>query len=181
MIEELDWSVGLLLDHLKKLGLDENTLVMFTSDNGAQAFDGTGGWVWNEDWDGRYTRAQIGYHSGSNSPFRGTKTTTWEGGVRVQAIFQWPGVLPEGCVSEQLTTAMDLLPTLVGLAGGHVPADRIIDGHDIWPVLMCEPRAGSPYEAFITIAMIVWRLFEAVIRSCMYFVPMKVECKYFMI
>jgi len=119
----VDWSVGVILHELEALGLDENTLVVFTSDNGAR-----------------------GDYGGSNAPLRGRKGTTWEGGQRVPCIARWPGQLPAGKVTHQLMTAMDFLPTFARLAGTTEPQDRLIDGKDIFPSLQGETAA--PHESF---------------------------------
>ena len=124
-VEAIDWSVGVLLDELLRLGLDDNTMVLFTSDNGSRTHEG-----------------------GSNDPLRGTKGTTWEGGMRLPLIARWPEQIPAGSTCAKLTTSMDLLPTLAGLAGTGAPQDRIIDGGDIAPLLRAEAGARSPTEAF---------------------------------
>ncbi|MDA2928596.1 sulfatase [Acidobacteria bacterium AH-259-O06] len=127
MLKELDWSTGEILKILKELDLDDNTLVIFTSDNGAA-----------------YTPDQ---KHGSNLPLRGGKTMTWEGGLRVPAIFRWPGKIPaRRVVSGELVTVMDLLPTIAYLAGVDEPSDRIVDGKDIWPLISGAPGAKSPHE-----------------------------------
>ena len=148
VIEEIDWSVGRILEHLETLGLDNNTIVVFTSDNGAQVWEGEGGWVWTADRIGKPTMADINYQSGTNRPLRGSKNSTWEGGMRVPFIVRWPAKIPAGRVSGELTTAMDLLPTIARITGAKLPDDRIIDGHDIWPILSGDENAKSPYEAF---------------------------------
>jgi len=109
-IEEIDWSTGQILDTLKQLGLDDKTLVMFVSDNG-----GPGG--------------------GDNTPLRGGKGSTQEGGIRVCAVARWPGKIPAGTVCKEIASNMDILPTFAKLAGAEPPKDRIIDGVDIWPLL----------------------------------------------
>ncbi len=124
-VEFIDWSTGRILDTLRELGLDGNTLVLFTSDNGATSRDGS-----------------------SNAPLRGRKTTTWEGGMRVPCIARWPGKIPAGSTCTQLATTMDLMPTLARLSGGDVPSDRRIDGADITPLLFGEKDATTPHEAF---------------------------------
>ncbi len=124
-VECIDWSVGVLLYELKRLGLDGQTLVIFTSDNGSR-----------------------GDRGGSNQPLKGGKFNTWEGGLRVPCIMRWPGVIPAGSVNRELVTALDFLPTLARLAGAEPPTDRIIDGQDIRPLLFGEPGATSPHEAF---------------------------------
>jgi arylsulfatase A-like enzyme len=124
-VECVDWAAGVLLDELRRLGLDADTLVIFTSDNGAR-----------------------GDHGGSNGPLHGRKGTTWEGGQRVPCIARWPGRVPAGRECREVATSMDFLPTLARLAGGEPPADRIIDGRDIRPLLFGEAGAVSPHEAF---------------------------------
>ena len=124
-VESVDWSVDVLLQELATQGLEENTIVIFTSDNGSRTHEG-----------------------GSNDPLRGTKGTTWEGGMRVPCIVRWPGQVPAGQVCEEVTTSMDLLPTLARLAGTEEPQDRIIDGRDVGPLWMGEEGAASPHDAF---------------------------------
>ena len=126
-VEELDWSTGQILAALDRLGLDEQTLVLWTSDNGAP----------------RRNPPQ-----GLNLPLAGWGYTTAEGGMRVPCVARWPNHIPPGRTCTELTTTMDLLPTLARLAGGREPSDRIIDGHDIWPLLSGQADAVSPYEAF---------------------------------
>ena len=123
-IQELDWSTGAILKTLKDLGLDENTLVIFTSDNGPHMGQGA-----------------------SAGPLRGEKGSTFEGGMRVPCLMRWPGKIPGNRVVAGPVTIMDLLPTLVSLGGGTVPADRVIDGKDIWPVITSAEGAKSPHEA----------------------------------
>jgi len=123
-VEQIDHSTGVILDTLKELGLDDNTLVIFTSDNGSRG----GG--------------------GSNKPLRGRKGETWEGGMREPCIMRWPGTIPSGSTCSELTTAMDLLPTFAKLAGTSTPTDRVIDGHDISDLMLGVPDAATPYEAF---------------------------------
>ena len=123
-IQELDWSTGEILKALKKQGLDNHTLVIFTSDNGPNTSKG-----------------------GSAGPLKGGKGSTLEGGVRVPFVARWPGKIPAGNESDEAITGMDLLPTLTQLAGGEVPDDRVIDGEDIWPLLAGEHDAKSPHDA----------------------------------
>ena len=122
----IDWATDVLLQELKAQGLDENTLVIFTSDNGSRVRD----------------------EGGSNGALRGTKGTTWEGGQRVACICRWPGKITPGQVCDELALAMDLHPTLAAIGGAALPADRRIDGKDIGPLLFGEPEATSPHEAF---------------------------------
>ncbi len=124
-VAAIDWSTGVIMAELKRLRLDESTLVVFTSDNGSR----------NDFGD-------------SNGKLRGTKNTTWEGGQRVPCIARWPGRIPSGGVCSEITTAMDFLPTFAALAGTLPPSDRIIDGKDIQRLLFGKPNARSGYEAF---------------------------------
>ena len=128
-IEELDWSVGEVLGTLKELKIDERTLVAWTSDNGA---------IWRR-------AAKV---LGSNGPLHGWAYSTDEGGMRMPFVARWPGRIPPGISCDEVTSAMDLLPTFVKLAGGSVPQDRAIDGKDIWPLLSGQPGAKSPHQAF---------------------------------
>jgi arylsulfatase A-like enzyme len=124
VVEHLDHCTGRLLDELRALQIQEDTLVIFTSDNGS-----------------------TGRHGGSNGPLRGRKGTTWEGGIREPCIMSRPGHIPPGSVCSALATMMDLMPTVAGLAGGSTPADRIIDGRDI-SGLISGREPGHPHEAF---------------------------------
>lgn len=114
VIEEIDWSVGQVLDTLRAEGIAENTLVVFTSDNGPWLLFKT--------------------HGGSAGLLRDGKGSTWEGGMREPTVMWWPGKLKEGVVQEMGCT-LDLLPTFVALAGGKLPTDRTYDGYDLSPVL----------------------------------------------
>jgi arylsulfatase A len=122
-IQELDWSTGEILKTLKELNLDEKTLVIFVSDNGPHLGGGA-----------------------SAGPLRGAKGSSFEGGVRVPCIMRWPGKIPAGHVTDEPATIMDLLPTLVARAGGTSPADRVIDGRDIWPLMAGDKDARSPHD-----------------------------------
>lgn len=128
-VEELDWSTGQILDKLVELGIDRNTCVVWTSDNGAPGQPGQTG-------------------RGSNLPLAGRGYTTAEGAFRVPTLVWWPDRVPAGTECAEFATTMDLLPTFARLAGGAPPADRRIDGHDIRPLLFGEAGARSPYEAF---------------------------------
>jgi arylsulfatase A-like enzyme len=114
VVEELDWSVGEILAALKQNGLDDNTFVVFTSDNGP--------WTIFQD------------QGGSAGLLSGGKGGTYEGGMREPAIFRWPGRLNPGVVMDMATT-MDLLPTISKLANVNLPNDKIYDGYDISPVM----------------------------------------------
>ena len=129
VIMEIDWSVGEILRTLERHGLEDNTLVIFTSDNGP--------WL------------SYGNHAGSAGPFREGKGTSWEGGTRVPFIARWPGRIPAGKVQDQPAMTIDLLPTLATLAGVPLPPLKI-DGVDIWPLFACEKGARSPHPAYFT-------------------------------
>jgi len=123
-VETIDHSTGMLMATLKKLNIDDRTLVVFSSDNG-------------------------GTRRASNGPLKGWKGTTWEGGLRVPCVMRWPSVISEGRVCRQLATAMDLLPIFAALANNEAEVPAIIDGHNIWPLITDEPGALSPYEFFL--------------------------------
>jgi len=128
VVMEVDWSVGQILDTIQRSGIDEQTLVLFTSDNGP--------WL------------SYGNHAGSAGPLREGKGTMFEGGYRVPCVMRWPGKVPAGTQCHELASTMDLLPTVARLIGAEVPADRIIDGRDIWPLISGQPGAVSPHEIF---------------------------------
>jgi len=128
-VEELDTAIGDIFAELKKLGLDDNTLVVFTSDNGP------------------WTDKQIGDHGGSPGPFRGAKMTTWEGGWRVPGIVRWPGKVRADETSDGIAATIDLLPTFAALSGAKLP-DAKLDGLDLTDFLTT-PNAPSPRETFL--------------------------------
>jgi arylsulfatase A-like enzyme len=127
VVAEIDWSVGQILEALKRAGLDDNTLVIFTSDNGP--------WL------------SYGDHAGSPGPFREGKGTAFEGGVRVPFLARWPGRIPKGTVGQLPAMNIDLLPTLAGLAGAAAPAPGVIDGRDAWPLIAGARGAAAPHDA----------------------------------
>ena len=114
-IEEIDWSVGQIMGTLKELNLDDNTLVVFTSDNGPARRDAP--------------------------PFRGNKGTIFEGGVREPCMMRWPGKIPAGTTCHEIAGNIDMLPTFAKLVGATLPKDRILDGRDI-SSLMYDPKSG---------------------------------------
>lgn len=132
-VEELDWSVGEVLSTLLDLGLDEKTLVIFTSDNGPTR----GGGRWGH-------RSRIG---GSSGGLRGNKGTTFEGGMREPGIFRWPGKIGAGTETSQPASILDLLPTLAELAGAQAPDDRILDGRSIADLLLGN-QESAPQRPF---------------------------------
>jgi len=151
VITEIDWSVGQILEKLAALDLDEQTLVVFSSDNGPRVWENESwGWIWTPDNDGRPTRAEerYRYRSGSPGPLRGNKGTTWEGGMRVPGIMRWPAKIPAGTVTGEVATTMDLLPTIAAITGAPLPEERRIDGKDIRDLLYGVPNARSPHVAF---------------------------------
>ncbi|MBA2115770.1 sulfatase family protein [Bremerella alba] len=115
VIEEIDWSVGQVLQKLRDTGLDENTLVVFTSDNGP--------WLTYKD------------HGGSAGPLRDGKGSTFDGGMREPTIFWWPKTIPAAEVAADVGSTMDLLATFTSLAGLPLPSDRKLDSYDLTPVL----------------------------------------------
>lgn len=127
VIMEIDWSVGQILATLKQHGLDERTLVLFTSDNGP--------WL------------SYGDHAGSAGPLREGKGTTWDGGQREPCILRWPGKIPAGTVCREPAMTIDILPTVARLAGAELPPHKI-DGKDIWPLISGQANARSPQEAY---------------------------------
>lgn len=128
VIMEIDWSVGEILKTLRERGIDERTLVIFTSDNGP--------WL------------SYGNHAGSSGPLREGKGTTWDGGDRVPCIMRWPGQIPAGSVCHELAATIDLLPTIAHLIGGELP-EHPIDGQNIWPLMSGEPGAKTPHESYL--------------------------------
>jgi len=127
VVMEVDWSVGQVLDALKECGIDQETLVVFTSDNGP--------WL------------SYGNHAGSAAPLREGKGTMFEGGYRVPCIMRWPERIPAGTQCDELCTTMDLLPTIANLLEFELPADRAIDGKDIGALLSGGSDVQSPHDA----------------------------------
>ncbi len=126
VIQEIDDTMGRILAALKATGQDENTLVLFTTDNGP--------WL------------SYGAHCGTAGPLREGKGTCWEGGVRVPFIARWPGKIPAGKVCSEPAMTIDVLPTVTSLIGGKLP-EKPIDGKNIWPLLSAQAEAKSPHEA----------------------------------
>lgn len=126
VIAEIDGSVGEILSKLKEHGIDDDTLVIFTSDNGP--------WL------------SYGTHAGTAGPLREGKGTCWDGGIRVPFLARWPGKIPAGSVISEPAATIDLLPTIARLIDAGLP-DHKIDGKDIWPLLAAEEGAASPHDA----------------------------------
>lgn len=127
-IEEIDWSVGQILKSIKEKGIDQKTLVIYTSDNGPWKLDRGRG--------------------GSAYPLRGYKFQTYEGGMRVPCIMRWPSKVPKGTNCDEVAASIDLMPTIAKLAGAKLLKDRRIDGKDIWPLISGTDGAVSPHEIY---------------------------------
>jgi arylsulfatase A-like enzyme len=127
VISEIDWSVGEIVRALDELDLSENTLVVFTSDNGP--------WL------------SYGEHAGSAGPLREGKGTSWEGGIRVPCLMRWPGRIPAGTICNEPLMTIDLLPTIARISGAELPVIKL-DGRDAWPLLAGDKDAKSPHEAY---------------------------------
>jgi arylsulfatase len=127
VIEEIDWSVGQVMDALKRTGLEENTWVIFTSDNGP--------WL------------SYGDDAGSAYPLREGKMTNWEGGTREPCIMRWPGQIPAGTQSWQMLMTIDLFPTIAKRINATLP-QHPIDGLDVWPIISGKRRAKNPHSAY---------------------------------
>ncbi|WP_111669425.1 sulfatase family protein [Algoriphagus litoralis] len=124
---EIDWSVGEIRNKLEQLGLADNTLIIFTSDNGP--------WL------------SYGGHAGLQGGLKEGKGTSWEGGIRVPAIFTWPGKIPAGTVQDQAAMTIDILPTLAKLTESKLPELKI-DGSDIWELIQGKSSESKPYFAY---------------------------------
>ena len=123
LVSEIDASTGRIFKALRKHGIDENTLVLFTNDNGGAGKTNSG-------------------------PLRGAKFgPKYEGHMRVATLAWWPGKIPAGSASSEIMATIDVLPTIAKLAGQPVPKDRIIDGHDVSDLLLGKPRAKSPHDS----------------------------------
>ena len=127
VIMEIDWSVGEVLKALKQYDLEDNTWVIFTSDNGP--------WL------------SYGNHAGSAGPLREGKGTSWEGGTREPCIMRWPGKIPPGTTNNTMLMSIDLFPTIAKLTGAELPAHKI-DGLDVWPVIAGVKGAKNPHTAY---------------------------------
>jgi len=137
VIEMIDWSTGQVLDAIRDAGLERDTLVIFTSDNGP----------WMDMPPRMLVEPRIvRTDAGSAGPLRGSKGTSWEGGTRVPFLARWPGRIAAGSVSSDMARTLDILPTIAAIVGAKVPAGRTVDGQDIRAFL--EGRAPSPAEWF---------------------------------
>ena len=127
VIEEIDWSVGEVMKALRDNHVEDNTLVIFSSDNGP--------WL------------NYGDHAGNAGPLREGKGTSWEGGVRVPCLMRWPGKIPAGASSNAMLMTIDLFPTIAKIVGAELP-NHPIDGLDVGPLLMGQAGAKNPHEAY---------------------------------
>ena len=121
-IEEVDWSVGEILKAVRTAGIADNTLIVFTSDNGAAV--------------------------GSSLPLRAKKGSVYDGGIREPTLMWWPGKIPAGSVCSEVAATIDMMPTLTALCGGDLPRQKI-DGKDIWPLMSGQPNAKSPHDTYV--------------------------------
>lgn len=128
VVQELDWQVGGLLDTLDELGIAENTVVIFASDNGPQL--------------------NVEGH-GSAGPLRDGKWTNFEGGIRVPCLMRWPGKILAGSTNDEITGIIDMLPTFCALSGAEVPTDRVIDGRNILPYMLGEKVESPIHDTFV--------------------------------
>lgn len=139
-VEELDWSAGIILQALKDAGVDNNTLFIWSSDNGP--WQNLPDRMLQTGPDGLDNKA---WHVGTPGPFRASKGSTYEGGVRVPGIFRWPGHIPAGQTIAALARTLDILPTVLTAAGVAIPNDRPIDGKNLLPLLQGE-STQSPVD-----------------------------------
>ena len=139
-LEEIDWSVGEILKTLKELKIDDRTMVIYTSDNGPWNLKGNE----TDKVKGNMNR-RIG---GSAHPLRGHKFSKWEGGMRVPCVMRWPGRIPAGKTCDEIAASIDLLPTIAEWCGAPAPADRIIDGKSIVPLMEGKANARTPHNAY---------------------------------
>lgn len=140
VVEEFDYETGRLLDVLDELKLSENTLVIYTSDNGP----------WNQD---KYTKNKKGHPKdsifwGESGPLRNGKGSPYEGGYRLPCIVRWPGKVPAGKESDAIFASVDFLPTFAKLCGFEVPGDRRVDGIDQTPLLLGKRKKGREHFYF---------------------------------
>jgi arylsulfatase len=143
MLAEMDHNVGQMLDAIDRLGIRENTIVIFASDNGPEFVKPWDGWA---------------------GPWRGQYFTAWEGGIRVPFIVRWPGKVPAGNVNDEIVHAVDLFPTIARLCGAKVPDDRPIDGMDVSDFILGKadksPRAGVLIFCSDRLQAVKWRNYK---------------------
>lgn len=148
ILAQMDAYTGRLLDEVDRLGIRDNTIFIFTSDNGGEA--------------------TMPYH-GFNGPWRGTYFTGWEGSLRAPFIIRWPGKIPAGKISNEIVHEMDLYPTLARIAGGKVPTDRVFDGIDQLDFLTGKKEQSSRESVVIYLANeicgVKWRNWKMITRQ----------------
>ncbi|MGV3533476.1 MAG: sulfatase-like hydrolase/transferase, partial [Chthoniobacteraceae bacterium] len=127
VIAEMDWSVGQIMEALRRNGLEENTLVIFTSDNGP--------WL------------SYGDHAGSSGIYREGKGTAWQGGTRVPCIMRWPGSIPADSEQKEMLLTIDLFPTIANVVGAKLP-EHPIDGRNILPLITGDAAARHPQDGY---------------------------------
>jgi arylsulfatase A len=131
-VASIDWATAVIVEELERQGLADNTIIIFTSDNGALAPGPDG--------------------AGSNAPLRASKGTTWEGGQRVPCLVRWPNRIAPGTRVTEMTSALDLLPTIGSIAGATAPADRLLDGDDISALIGLDGPPVDDDRSFFYIA-----------------------------
>ena len=134
-VRELDVLVGRLLDTIERLGIDDNTLVLFNSDNGPETV--------HTDW------MRKDHHHDAAGGFRGMKRDGWEGGHRIPFIARWPGRIPAGQVSRQLTNTTDIFATLASVVGNELSDDVAVDSYDMWPAMLGIQKEDDPIRPYM--------------------------------
>lgn len=141
-VEYMDLTVGIFLDYLKKLGIEDNTLIIFSSDNGPLV-------GYDPELYNCYGRFGYVDPDRTHALREGKYQARYDGGFRTTCIMRLPGIIPEGTKSEELITGADFFTTFLEMAGGQIPQDRPIDGRNILPLMTAQPGAQSPHAAFI--------------------------------
>jgi arylsulfatase A len=142
-VQAMDWAVGEVLKTLDKLGLDDNTIVVFASDNGP---------LYKPHPELEQVYGPAGKLLPQEHLLRGGKYTSWEGGVRVPLVVRWPGKTPKGSKCDEIAAGFDFYPTFAKAMGASLPTDRIIDGKNILPLITGEKGAKTPHETFFYFA-----------------------------
>ncbi len=139
-VEYLDRSVGIILNTLKRLKIEDNTIIVFTSDNGPLVHR-------DEELENCYGKCGFTDESREHLLREGKYQERFDGGIRVSCIMKWPGNIPASTQCDEIITGMDLFTTFADLAGAPIPTDRVIDGKDIQPLMKNEKGAKSPHKA----------------------------------
>ena len=135
LLTQIDDYTGELLDKIDDLGIADNTIFIFTADNGPEALD----------YGETSLTVETAMH-GSAGPWRGSLFTGYEGALRVPFVMRWPGKVKAGSESDEIVHAMDLLQTIPKIKGGNVPEDRVIDGKNVWPIISGDLEAVTPHQ-----------------------------------